>query len=77
MMQPPWFAGPTLAMNSCHLPVADFLLGLLFDHEDGGDTFLRHLGGLLPKLHGFTTDNHSCENLKSSLTGSVFFVSLL
>jgi hypothetical protein len=30
------------------LILAGFLLGLLFDTEDGGSTFLRNMGGLLP-----------------------------
>jgi hypothetical protein len=32
----------------CRLRFGDFLLGLLFHPEDGGDTFLRNVGGLLP-----------------------------
>jgi hypothetical protein len=29
--------------------ITGFLLGLMFDREDGGDMFLRNAGGLLPK----------------------------
>jgi hypothetical protein len=40
MMQPFWFAGPTIAS---HLLYVDFLLSLFFDSEDGGDMFpLEH-----------------------------------
>jgi hypothetical protein len=31
---------------ACSLLYAGFLLGLIFDHEDGGDIFLRNVGGL-------------------------------
>jgi hypothetical protein len=30
--------------SACCLLHAGFLLGLFFDHEDGGDTFLQNLG---------------------------------
>jgi hypothetical protein len=29
--------------NACRLPIDGFLLGLLFDTENGGDKFLRNL----------------------------------
>jgi hypothetical protein len=46
---------------------ADFLLGLFFDPEDGGDMFLRNVGLTFNGLHG-VMNNHSCENLKSYKT---------
>jgi hypothetical protein len=33
-----------VASNFCHLLQPDSLLGFFFDHEDGGDIFLRHIG---------------------------------
>jgi hypothetical protein len=32
--------------SSCSLLIADFLLALLFDLEDGSDTFFRNVDGL-------------------------------
>jgi hypothetical protein len=37
---------------ACRLFIPGFLFGLLFDHEEGGDSFLRKIGGLLPKYTG-------------------------
>jgi hypothetical protein len=34
---------------ACRLFLDDFLLGLLFAPEDGDNTFLRNLDGLLPE----------------------------
>jgi hypothetical protein len=43
---------------------AGFLIGLLFDPENGGDVFLWNVGWLSPENGTF--HGHRCENLKSN-----------
>jgi hypothetical protein len=35
---------PPSSSTACYMLHACFLLGLFFDHEDGGDMFLRNIG---------------------------------
>jgi hypothetical protein len=41
------------------LVIGSFLLGLFFDPEDGGNTFLRNVGGLVPNYSVTTLQNSS------------------
>jgi hypothetical protein len=46
-------------------PSANLLFALIYDHEDGGDIFLRNVW--LAELRGVTTPyNHRFETYKSS-----------
>jgi hypothetical protein len=55
----------TEEFSACYLLHADFLLGLFFCPEDGGDMFLRNVGGffsrgytaLYPRTTAVTTSN--------------------
>jgi hypothetical protein len=69
--------GPTYRSSFCFkqicLPPAFtliFLLGLFFDHEDGGDMFLRNIFDFQRTTRSYipedrTLHKHRCENLKS------------
>jgi hypothetical protein len=47
--------------------IADFLLGLLFNPDDGSKTFQLNVGGLLPNYHGVTTQKIVLFKLKYRL----------
>jgi hypothetical protein len=53
-MSPPssWSRNEPSKSTASYLLLANFLLGLLFDPEDGGDMFLRNVSSLLNGLHG-------------------------
>jgi hypothetical protein len=68
---------PTLGLKVSQITtqkkeIVGCLLGLLFDHEDGGDTFLRNISEFLPDYkasHHQDSIPHSrhCENFKRKL----------
>jgi hypothetical protein len=46
------------------LPLAGFLLGLIFHPEDGGNTFAENVSELVQDYTALHTRRYSCENLR-------------
>jgi hypothetical protein len=68
-------------ISACHRIHADFLLGLCFDPEDGGDMVLRNVGWFAEIKRRYisediTLHNHRFENLKSYILFNVIQATL-
>jgi hypothetical protein len=61
---------------TCYVLRAGFLLGLLFNPEEGGDMFLRKVGLLHRTTRRYVLEyrilhNHSCENLRTYMSNLI------
>jgi hypothetical protein len=66
--------------SACRLLIFGFLFDLIFNLEDGRDTLLGDVSGLLPNctvLQPWTFHIHRCENFISSTKPTNFFFFLL